>query len=106
MTKEKSYPTKKHIISDISFPETTSVNAYILKNTALGHTHDHCLPTVDGFACKLLACSPGKYMLTIDISRIYKIFRSCLLDWLLLGTHWRAVPFFDVYAGRAATSRR
>ena len=96
MTREKADPTKRRVIADMSFPAKSSINAYIVKNTALGDTRRHTLPTVDMFTQELRRVGAGAYMFTMDISRAYKNFRSCPLDWPLLGVSWDDRYYLDI----------
>ena len=96
MTREKSDPTKRRVITDMSFPREKSVNAFIIKNTAMGDTRLHTLPTVDTFTKELRAIRSQAYMFTMDISRAYKNFRTCPLDWPLLGARWHAKYYLDI----------
>ena len=68
MTREKADPTKRRIITDMSYPAKQSVNAYIMKNTALGDIREHTLPTVDQFTHELCAYGGNSFTLTMDIS--------------------------------------
>ena len=89
MTREKSDPTKRRIITDLTYPEETSINAYIFKNAALGETREHSLPTVNDFAGDLLNMGTGAYMFTVDVARAYKNFRLDPLDWPLACIRWK-----------------
>ena len=69
MTREKADPTKRRVIVNMSYPAEKSINAFILKSTALGDTRQHCLPTVDKFAKELHETWEGAYI--FHISRAY-----------------------------------
>ena len=58
MTREK-----RRIINNLTYPEDTSVNAYIFKNAALGETREHSLPTVTDFAGNLVTMGKGAFIL-------------------------------------------
>ena len=96
MTREKADPAKRRVIADMSFPQESSINAFIIKNTAMGDTRYHTLPTVDTFTKELRSIGEGAHMFTMDISRAYKNFRTCPLDWPLLGAKWRRKYYLDI----------
>lgn len=96
MTRPKKDSQKRRVISDLTFPEQQSVNAYIIKNGVWGESRCHSLPTVAAFVDKLKEVGPAAYMSTIDISRAYKNFRSDPLDWPLLCAYWRGRYYCDV----------
>lgn len=96
MTRPKTDPAKRRVISDLSFRDDSSVNAYILKNTSLGAIREHCLPTVDAFTVRVAEVGRTAYMFTMDISRAYKNFRSCPLDWPLLAVKWGGCFYLDI----------
>ena len=96
MTRPKADPANRRIITDLTFPRQTSVNAYIRKNTVMGLANSHSLPTVDSVVDRVVAIGPGAFMFTIDVSRAYKNFKSCPLDWPLLAIRWRDDYYLDV----------
>lgn len=81
MSREKKGTDARRIIVDMTYPPDVSVNAYIYKNTALGVQRDHTLPSDDHVVEHVLSMGPGSFMATTDISRAYKNFLSCPLDW-------------------------
>ena len=46
MSRPKAEPNKRRVITDLTFPTDRSVNAYIMKNSALGEVREHTLPSV------------------------------------------------------------
>ena len=96
MTQPKADPQDRRVITDLTYPNTSSVNAYIRKNTVMGLTNSHSLPTVDAVVDRILKLGPSAYMFTIDVSRAYKNFKSCPLDWPLLVINWDSNYYIDV----------
>ena len=96
MTRPKSDPEKRRVITDLTFPRDRSINAFIRKNTVMGMANSHSLPTVDSLVDRVLDIGPGAHMFTIDVSRAYKNFKSCPLDWPLLAIRWREDHYLDV----------
>ena len=96
MTREKSDPEKRRIITDLTYPRKSSVNAYIRKNTVMGLSNSHILPTVDAVVDSIVALGLGSYMFTIDVSRAYKNFKTCPLDWPLLAIKWKNDHYLDI----------
>ena len=100
MSRPKGGGAKRRIISDLTFPQDRSVNAYIQKNSALGEVRDHTLPTIADFVQDLKETGVGAYMFTVDVARAYKNFRVDPLDWPLMCINWEdrvyietAMPF-------------
>ena len=96
MTRPKSDKDKRRVITDLTYPRQSSINAYIRKNTVMGLTNTHSLPTVDTVVDRILSLGPGAHMFTIDVSRAYKNFKSCPLDWPLLAVKWDGQYLIDV----------
>ena len=96
MSREKGNTGKRRIITDMTFPLDSSVNAYIVKNGVYGFEHQHSLPTVEALADHIRDISPGAYMSSIDVSRAYKNFTSDPLDWPLLCFAWEHSFFCDL----------
>ena len=88
MSRPKTKPHKRRVITDLTFPNDRSVNAYIMKNSALGEVREHTLPSVAGLASALRRTGTGAYLFTLDIARAYKNFTSDPLDWPLLYARW------------------
>ena len=88
MTRPKSDPDKRRIITDLSFPPDQSVNGYIKKNCSMGRNQDHSLPTVRQVVTEISQAPSGVTLFTIDVHRAYKNFRACPLDWPLLNIAW------------------
>ena len=96
MTRPKSDPRQRRVITDLTFPRHKSVNAYIRKNTVMGLTNTHSLPSVDAVVDRILALGPGASMFMLDISRAYTNFKSCPLDWPLLVLKWKEAFYVDI----------
>lgn len=96
MTREKKDSSSRRVIIDMTYPNDTSVNAYIYKNTVLGNIRDHKLPSVDDVVELVTGMGPQAHMATTDISRAYKNFSSCPLDWPLLAFKWNQEYYCDV----------
>ena len=84
MSRPKTDSHKRRIITDLTFPQECSVNAYVMKNSALGEVKDHTLPSVADLVRVLRGAGRGAYLCTVDIARAYKNFVSDPLDWPLL----------------------
>ena len=84
MSRPKSDPGKRRIITDLTFPAQRSINAYIIKNSALGEVRAHSLPTVADLVDVIRSQGNTTHMFTIDIARAYKNFLTDPLDWPLL----------------------
>lgn len=69
MTRAKKGSTNRRVITDMTFPNEKSVNAFIIKNMVNGTQRQHALPTVDEFVEQLGALGPGSYMSSTDVSR-------------------------------------
>ena len=95
MTRPKSEPGKRHIIVDLSFPEG-GINAHIQPHLFNGHEAVHVLPTIRDLVAHLK--SPGTtdtLLAVIDISRAYRHFQVCPLDWPLLVLKYGDGYYFD-----------
>ena len=95
MTRPKGQSDGRCIILDLSYPKDRSVNSFIKKNTVLGQTRDHSLPTVDVLLKDIAQVGEGAYMFTMDVERAYKNFRSCPLDWPLLAFSWGGAHYLE-----------
>lgn len=96
MSRPKRDSEERRVISDLTYPEERSVNAYIMKNSVWGEQRTHSLPTVNDFVSRLKESGKNSYMSTLDISRAYKNFRSDPLDWPLLCGHWDNAYYCDI----------
>ena len=96
MMREKGDQGKRRIITDMTYPQEASINAYIVKNGVYGFEHAHSLPTVDALVSDMAAMGPGTFLSSIDISRAYKNFVSDPLDWPLLCFAWENEYFCDL----------
>ena len=96
MTRPKADPSKRRVITDLTFPHDSSINSYIMKNSALGHIRAHSLPTITDLVAILRSAPPTAHMFTIDIARAYRNFRSDPLDWPLLCVRCGGAHFIDV----------
>ena len=107
MSRPKADPTQRRIITDLTFPREESVNAYIRKNTIVGEERTHSLPTVDAVVERVIQVGQRAHMFTVDVSRAYKNFRSCPLDWPLLNIEWDGKFYTEVsmpFGARASSS--
>ena len=96
MTREKSDPAKRRVITDMTFPREHSINAFVVKNGVYGVEHVHSLPTVDALAGEVARAGPDALLATLDVSRAYKNFASDPLDWPLLCFEWENKYFCDL----------
>ena len=96
LTTHDSDPNQRRVITDLTFPGHKSVNAYIRKNTVMGLTNTHSLPSVDAVVDRILKLRPGTSMFTLDISRAYTNFKSCPLDWPLLVIKCQEAFYLDI----------
>ena len=96
MSRPKATEGDRRIITDMTFPDEVSVNAYIVKNGIFGIEMDHSLPTVDGLVQFLRHAPTGVHLATMDIARAYKNLISDPLDWPLLCFAWRGQHYCDV----------
>ena len=96
MTRPRAYPAQQRIITDLTYPKITSVNACIRKNTVMGVANTHSLPTVDALVDRILQLGPGAFMFTIDVTCAYKNFKSCHFDWPLLAIKWKKSYYLDI----------
>ena len=88
MSRPKADSSKRRIITDLTFPEEKSINAFIFKNSIMGEPREHSLPTVSDFVDDLKQMGAGSYMFTVDLDRAYKNFRADPLDWPLMCLKW------------------
>ena len=88
MSRPKKTSEERRVISDLTFPPETSVNAYIIKNNLNGTVVEHRLPTVDCLSAHMQRVGNGAYMGSVDISRAYKNFSSDVLDYPLQCIKW------------------
>ena len=96
MSRPKSDSTKRRVITDLTFPQESSINTYIMKNSAMGRVRQHKLPTISDIVSILKESPEGTCMFTIDIARAYRNFKSDPLDWPLLCVQWKGSHFIDV----------
>ena len=89
MTRPKADSSQRRVITDLTFPREKSINAYIMKNSALGIVRDHSLPSISDLVGELRHMGQSAYMFTLDIARAYKNFMSDPLDWPLLCVQWK-----------------
>ena len=107
MTRPKAEATKRRVISDLTFPEESSVNAYIFKNSIVGQVRDHSLPTVAAFVEDIKQAGEGAFMFTVDIERAYKNFRVDPLDWPLMCVGWEGGTYIETampFGARSSSS--
>ena len=68
-TRPKATGDDRRVITDLTFPMATSVNAFIKKNTAMGLTHSHCLPSVDAVVDEVKKLGPDAHLFTLEVAR-------------------------------------
>ena len=96
MSRQKGDTDRRRVITDLTFPPDKSVNAFIMKNSALGEVREHSLPSVADLVTALRQAGPGAHLFTVDITRAYKNFYSDPLDWPLLCLRWDDQFYLDV----------
>ena len=85
MTREKTDSDSRRIIVDLSFPDG-GVNKFILPHVFNGAPAAHNLPTIESAVATIAEMCPGQITLAVvDLSRAYRQFPVCPLDWPLLG---------------------
>ena len=95
MTREKAGSNDRRIIVDLSFPDG-GVNKYIIPHVFNGHEATHNLPTIESAVSTIANTCPGEVvMAVVDLSRAYRQFPVCPLDWPLLGVKVAQQYFFD-----------
>ena len=95
MTREKAGTQERRIIVDLSFPEG-GINKYIIPHVFNGREATHNLPTIESAVNTIATTCPGSVtMAVIDLSRAYRQFPVCPLDWPLLGIKVGEDYFFD-----------
>ena len=107
MSRPKNDPHQRRIITDLTYPNDSSINAYIRKHTVMGVANTHCLPSVDHVVRRLQQVGPGAHMFTLDVARAYKNFKSCPLDWPLLAVRWQDTHYLDItmpFGARASSA--
>ena len=96
MSRPKADPGKRRVITDLTFPADSSINAYVMKNSALGEVREHTLPSFTDLVTALRGAGPHAHLFTIDIARAYKNFMTDPLDWPLLCTRWNDNYFLEL----------
>ena len=96
MSREKGDTGKRRVITDMTYPQDKSINAYIVKNGVYGFEYAHSLPTVEALADAIRDMGKGVYLSSIDVSRAYKNFVSDPLDWPLLCFAWKNMAYCDL----------
>ena len=95
MTRPKSEEGKRRIIVDLSYPDG-GVNASIHPHLFNGDIAQHNLPTIADLTNLINAANDKNLRLAvIDISRAYRHFQVCPLDWPLLVLKHRKEYYFD-----------
>ena len=95
MTRKKSEVGKRRIIVDLSFPDG-GINKQITKNTFDGKGVGHSLPTIMSAVNTINEMGHTDIWLSvIDLSRAYRHFAVCPLDWPLLGIKKEDKYYFD-----------
>lgn len=107
MSREKKGTDDRRIIIDMTYPHESSVNSFICKNTIMGVQHDHRLPTIDDLTDIIKEVGSEAYVCSTDVSRAYKNFKTCPLDWPLLAFEWDQKYFCDIsmpFGARSSSS--
>ena len=95
MTRPKSEPGKRRIIVDLSYPHG-GVNDYIHPHMYNGQEAVHALPTIADLLAEIRdANSQDTKLAVVDISRAYRHFPTCPLDWPLLVLYQDGKYYFD-----------
>ena len=95
MTREKADTTERRVIVDLSFPEG-GVNKGITPHTFNGLEAVHNLPTVDAAVRTMAGMCPGDiHLAVVGLSRAYRHFPVCPMDWPLLGITHKGRVYFD-----------
>ena len=95
MSREKGDTGKRRVITDMTYPGESSINAYIVKNGVYGVEEPHSLPTIEALADDIKSMGAGVYMSSLDVSRAYKNFVSDPLDSPLLCFAWKGSYYCD-----------
>ena len=95
MTRPKTEEGKRRVIVDLSFPNG-GVNHFIHQHQFNGEQAIHTLPTIADLVDSIKAAQQGDTMLAvIDLSRAYRHFPVCPLDWPLLVLKFNDGYYFD-----------
>jgi hypothetical protein len=86
----------RRIISDLSFPQGSSVNDGIPKGYYLEEEVDLSFPSVDALASRLQVMGPSALMFKKDLQRAYRQFRIDPGDIHLLGYYWQGDLYLDL----------
>lgn len=95
MTREKADSNKRRIIVDLSYPPDQNVNIGVLRNTIFGTEQHHTLSTIDNVVSAIQSCDFKCTLATIDIQRAYRNFRTCPMDYPLLGVRFDGQLYVD-----------
>ena len=98
MTRPKSEEGKRRVIVDLSYPEGGGggVNQYIQPHQYNGNEVQHALPTISDLLDTIREVGmQHARMAVIDISRAYRHFPVCPLDWPLLVLAHNGEYYFD-----------
>ncbi len=82
-------PDERRIVVDLSFPEGTSVNDGIPKDTFLGEPTDLHYPSIDSLADIIRTKGRGALLFKSDLRAAYKQLPICPADWPLCGISWK-----------------
>ena len=94
-TREKRDPTKRRVITDLSFPVGASVNDCIPKDTYLGLQIKLSYPTVDDLAQCIVALGPNCLIFKRDLARAFRQVPLDPGDYDLFGCFWDCKFFWD-----------
>ena len=71
-SRAKCDSSDQRIISDLSFPENSSINSGIIKDQFMGFNAKLSFPRVDAMAIRIAELGLGTYMFKIDFSRSFR----------------------------------
>ena len=83
------------MISDLTYPTSHSINAYIPKNYGEGKKYKHTLPSVADVCNDIINDDKFKFLFTKDLLRAYKQFSTDPGCWPLLVSIWEDKYYFE-----------
>ena len=94
-TRQKAEPHKRRIISDLSWPPGWSVNDGIPPDEYVTGPINLRYPTIDDLCRRAVQLGPGVTGFKKDMTRAFRQFMICPMDWFLLGSYWNNQFYFD-----------
>ena len=86
---------KRRTISDLTFPRSHSVNAFIHKGVIEGKIYKHVLPSIDDVVKVINENQEYCIMFSEDLSRAYKNFRTSPQSYPLLVSEWNGEFYIE-----------